>query len=414
MKRINKLALPPSFFKGWQGFLTYLVSILVIAIGEGGYLMLIIAYMENKLFEVNRIGMISAFLSVIEGAACLMIGHYYKGRKPILVTTLFAGMMAVSTFFLFSEPVGTLVWISAGLNGLGMGVVSVVVYVTALENRPDNVNLGLAVGLYTAFIAAGNAIGSVIGGIIVDHAGYAQAFIFCGIAMASTMIIVNISRVKPRKEENTEVNVNGADAQKKTKKENDGSTAGRWKYAIVLTVILATLISVYATLFPIYGLRSGLSMTQIGTLSGAEMMTASIIRPFSGAILARLDVFMVTVIAVIAVATSSALIPVLGLGVGLIVLMILLGLSFGTSRVSGATLVMDGSTSHEQNSKRISYYNTALTMGQVVGPWLGGVTAAAIGISMAMMLIPAGCILVGILSILMLNFVSKKNDGNRS
>jgi hypothetical protein len=78
-----------------------------------------------------------------------------------------------------------------------------------------------------------------------------------------------------------------------------------------------------------------------------------------------------------------------------------MGFSFGLCRVTSATLVLYGQNDPRTTSRRVSYYNTLLTFGQVISPWVSGWVAAILGITFALTVVPSlmlaiylGCIMI--------------------
>jgi MFS family permease len=138
---------------------------------------------------------------------------------------------------------------------------------------------------------------------------------------------------------------------------------------------------IFDTLFPIYGLRAGLTFTLVGTLAGLKMFLAAIVRPFSGAIMARLNAIRLNNWSLAGLAAATVLTPVVGVGFGLTALVCLMGLGFGTVRVTSAAITLFGQNDPKLTSQRSSIYNTALSVGQIIGPWVSGLVAGVIGLS---------------------------------
>jgi MFS family permease len=65
-----------------------------------------------------------------------------------------------------------------------------------------------------------------------------------------------------------------------------------------------------------------------------------------------------------------------------------MGLGFGTVRVTSATITLFGQNDPKLTRQRSGIYNTALSIGQIIGPWVGGLAAGLIGLSATLIGLP--------------------------
>jgi cyanate permease len=386
----NTSKLPATERTLWKEFLAGLASIFVMALGQGTFLILMVAFLEHRQVPVAENGLIKAFLSLVEGTVCLVGGFIYRGRYTRRIMTAALGLMAAGSFVYALQSLTRLIWLGTALNGVGIGVMIVILYVATLERRPSSMHLGLATGLYTACIAGGNALGETLSGIITDNFGFGASFSFAGAAMLAVVVLVFLM--------GSQVNYAGNEHSAAPDKSVSGTstapapaTAGSevWMLAIVAGFIMSGVNAVFDTLFPIYGLRAGLTFTVVGSLAGLKMLLAAVIRPFSGAILARLDAVRLNNWSLAALSAATVVTPLAGTGAGLTGLVCLMGLAFGTVRVTTATLALYGQNDPRLTSRRSSLYNTVLSVGQIIGPWASGLVAAALGLSVALIGLPA-------------------------
>lgn len=386
----------------WQGFIAGLTGIFFMAVGQGAFLILVVAYLEYRQVAVAEIGSAMAFLSIIEGISCLAVGHFYRGRHIrvfIIIATL---VMSASAWLFSAQPVGLLVWAAIFINGLGIGAMTVLQYVATLERRPQPLHLGLAVGLYTAGIAAGNGLGAMFSGMLTDAYGFGVSFQFS----ALSIIVVALVALALGKETGQPLSYPAEEEKAPAGSATGGKPVGNgkgwvWILSLFSAISMGGVIAVFSTLFPIYALRAGLPFALVGTLSGLKMILAAVIRPFSGAILARVDVFKLTNWSLSSLAATTIALPFVGMGAGLTGLIAVMGLMFGTCRVTTATLVLHGQDDPRLTSRRISYYNSSLTFGQIIGPWLSGLLAAWLGLTTAIVILPAGFLVVYLLALLL-------------
>lgn len=133
--------------------------------------------------------------------------------------------------------------------------------------------------------------------------------------------------------------------------------------------------------FPLHGLAIGLTLSQIGVLSGVHATLASVIRFGAGTLFNRAPVRAVIGMPALAVASGVA---VLGLTQDFAVLLGLLaavGLARGVLRVASGALVMEAAGPSSRDRGRASgVYLAGLDLGNAVGPLLGGAVADAAGV----------------------------------
>lgn len=379
-------------------------TMLFYAIGGGGFLLLIVGYLEKHSVPVTEIGSVMSLLSIVEGVVCLLVGYLYRGKwtHEILICGLvFNGS---SSLLLSFQPVGVMVWVSAALNGAGFGIFTVIMYVAALQRRPSSLNLGLAVGLYTACIAGGNGLGALAVGWMTDGYGFTVSFSFCVVCYLAALLGLLVLSRKPIPQSGPPPTVAAG---------QPGRAAGitpAWILALLTAFLLSSTNTVFDILFPVYALRAGMSFALVGSVSGIKMVLAALVRPFTGVMMARWNPIYLNHGSLAGLALGTALIPISGMGLGLVAVVAILGVMFGSVRTTSATLVVKDENNPQVVSWRISYYNTCLTLGQTVSPWFIGWIADQVEVRTAIMVIPLGILgLFGVSSILLPQLVSRWN-----
>ena len=175
-----------------------------------------------------------------------------------------------------------------------------------------------------------------------------------------------------------------------------------WLFGIVGGFAMSSIIVVFDTLFPVYALRQGLTLSMIGLLSGLKMVLAAIIRPFSGQILAHISAVKITHWSMGGLTLSALILPFAGIGAGLFLIIGMMGLSFGASRVTTAALALDGSFDSDLVSRRISVYTVTLSIAQSIGPFIAGWVAYWFDVPIAIAGIPVVVILLYAASLLVI------------
>jgi MFS family permease len=369
----------------WKEFIISLMAIFFMATGTGAYLLLMVLYLEHLGFSVSTIGSLKSLLSITEGVVVILIMLFFHGKhtRPIL---LFAILMQITGILLYAyQPQNWLIWLATFLTGVGLGFLLIILFALPMQKRPGHVHMGLAVGLYTALIAAGNALGSYIGGWSAGHIGYEWSFGIAAAFMAAVFICVLVI-----------TDVHRVETSILVYEKLDGSETGplpkaniNWRIGVVAGFALASMSVVYETIFPVFALRVlAVTTTFVGSLAAIELVMAAIIRPLMGMALRRVKSNQMTIISLAAQALFLCLIPLIGSTFLLPVTIAMMGLSFGIGRVSSETLSMEGVSDAQSISKRLSSYRLAMIVGQTLSPLACGWAADHWGYQNAMIILP--------------------------
>ncbi len=381
----------------YRYFLICLLCVLFMGIGDGGFLVIVVGYLESQDLSLSLIGFIMAFLSTIEGISNILTGFLYQGYHEKRLIQVGALLVSISCFLFVTEPEGLFIWLAIAVNSVGVGILTVMIYTTAQKHLPKNTSTGFAVGLYTSSIALGMAIGSPMVGYLTDTYGYPTAFAVCGIMILG--IILSASRLPPS------VNIGQMPLPSPIAfhKLREIFNLKLINTPVVLigmatAFTMASSISIFSTYFPLYGLSSGLTYTTIGAMMGLENFLAGIIRPFCGYIITSDTTGKINAAGVISLTLAITLMPFSGMLWGLTLLVALVGFAFGVSRVTSMTLVVEGEKIPSDISKRLSLYNALMTIGHIIGPIIAGVVAGRFGIPMALAIVPGSLFSVYIIA----------------
>ena len=372
----------------YKYFIACLASIFFLGVGEGGFLIIVVGYLEEMSLALALIGATMAFFSLVEGISNLLVGFLYRGINEKKIIRFAVIMQAAGCFLFAFQPTGATIWLAVILNASGLGVITVMVFTTAQLYIPPNSRMGLVVGLYTSSIALGMAVGSPLVGYLTDTFGFPVAFAACSLLILS--IILPISTL-PNKQHSAQ------DAVKPSPLFNHLKQSLNFKklnQPEVLTGMLsafamASSITIFHTLFPIYSLRAGLTYTTIGSLMGLKDIAAGVIRPLIGLRIASSSVNTYNSVGLALLTLAIFSVPFTGLGWGLYLAVGVIVLAFGSSRVTSMTLVMEGQQKPSETSQRISLYNAMMTSGHIIGPGIGGILAGWLGISLTISAVPA-------------------------
>jgi MFS family permease len=142
------------------------------------------------------------------------------------------------------------------------------------------------------------------------------------------------------------------------------------------------------TFFPIYGLAIGLSLTQIGVLTGIHGAVAAAVRIGSGVVFSRISYAGALPLMVLVSGLAVAGLSMVRVFAALAVAWALIGLARGLLRVASGALVMDvAGDSDAERGAASGVYLAGLDLGKVLGPPLGGAGAELVGIQTTFLLI---------------------------
>jgi MFS family permease len=359
-------------------FVLFLAS-LVFTMGDGSIQILISPHLQAKGVSAPLIGPIVGAYSVASLCFRFITGAVYRADRIRYLIPGGCLLQAASFVLLANSEAPTLLTIATMLNGTGFAIASTGGMAAVMELRPAS-NAGILMGWYTGCISAGYAASGFLGGLAGDLLGIQTAITTlaalpvlaaCGLAMA-------VWRIEP----------SGGNADKA---DDPKATGGRLRglrdvhpfvlLAFFCALHINLLSGVLHTFFPLYGLAIGLSLTQIGSLSGMSSAVGSAIRFASPALFKRVSyralLPWMVILGGLAVAglTISTVFIVLAVG------WIGIGASRAVLRVSSAALVMDASSAGSDRGRGAAsaLYMSGLDLGKIIGPVAGGFSVEALG-----------------------------------
>lgn len=360
-----------------------LITSMMFTLGDGSVQILLSPHLQAHGLTDAVIGPVVAAYSVTALVFRFVAGSAYRAHR---VRRLVAGGCVLQSLAFFgianaSHPIVFAVLV--GVNGIGFAVASTGGLAAVMEMRKGG-NAGAIMGWYTGCIGLGYSAASFTGGFIGDLLGLQTAITVLGGVPLVAAIGFGIalrgagaaSDVNPGARE-TDQRVRPSP---RTLLRNVRAVGPMVFLAFLCGLHINLLSGVLITYFPLYGLAIGLSLTQIGILTGLHSLIGGGVR-----FLAPL---------IFKVVSYRAVLPwMVGLGslataalVGSPVYWFLaaawsaIGLSRGILRVSSSALVMDfGSQTERQRGVASGVYMSGLDIGRIVGPVLGGVVSQAYG-----------------------------------
>ena len=352
----------------------------VLTLGEGSFLVLVSPYLDERGLGAGLIGTVVSVYGIASLITRLPAGVLYRTERGALLVA--GGCVMSSLAFALIPLTGDPLVLSAliGLDGMGFAVATTGVLAALMERRPPDSRAGSVMGWYTGGVGAGYAVAGFLGGVAGDALGVSTAIlVLAAIPLVAALLLTAAIKFAPL--------VAPADAAA----EIVGGALARIKefarapvlvwLAFFVTLYINLISGVLFTFFPIYGLAIGLSLTQIGLLAGIHGAIAAAIRFASGFIFkwisyqSALPVMVVlSGIAVVFLGSVEVFVVLAGAWAAI-------GLARGVLRVASGALVLDATgSSNSQRGASSAIYLAGLDLGKVIGPLIGGASAALVGL----------------------------------
>ena len=320
------------------------------------------------------IGAIVAAGSVASLATRIPAGNAFRPERVtalVLIGSLCAAIGCVALPLVSGSAALALL---SAVQGGGFALATTIGMAALIERRHPATTAGSLMGWYTGSIGAGYALAGFAGGALADAIGLGGA----RAAAAAPALAAGARNGWARRR----LPIHRQDR-------DDVPPPRGWVRGLPPGVWLGASVAVYINVvngglnafFPLYGLAIGLTLTQIGALSGVHATLASAIRFGGGTLLGRVSTRRTVVTTVLVIACGVSLLAATRRFGPLLALLAAVGLARGVLRVVSGAIVMDAAGPSSRHRGRASgVYLAGLDLGNAVGPFLGGVVSEAAGI----------------------------------
>jgi len=351
------------------------VASLVLTLGDGSVQLLLGPFLQERGILPTGIGPIVAGYSVASLIARLLTGFFYR---PELVRFLVpAGCLLQSASFLVLARTDSVILYAAAVatNGFGFAVASTGGLAAVMELRPRS-NAGSLMGWYTGFIGAGYALANIVGGIVGDVLGLTRAVTALALlpVLAATGLAFALRRIGTFSEASA---VKGPSGRIRLAAFRHISPLVWLAFMCALHINLLS--GVLLAFFPLFALSIGLTLTQVGALTGLSSGVSSIFRFLSPTLFSRVSYRPFIPWMVIVGGLATAGLALSRAYAALAIFWIAIGLSRAVLRVSSAALVMDSATEGRDRGAASGVYLSGLDIGKMIGPVIGGFTVSSLG-----------------------------------
>jgi predicted MFS family arabinose efflux permease len=333
-----------------------------------------------------------------------MVYRHNRARSLISIAVLAMGI----TNYLYSLAQNSLAFaVVHALNGFAYGAVTTLYMAFYVDSLAPDENRSHAIGYYVGTLALGYSTGNFFGGLTADHLGYGPTF---QIAAFLSLVPVALLRFlhRPNSQE-----LKKTEAKPKTKLTSRESLRALLEPELGTVVIVALFLNLLhqmgGVFISLYGLAVGMSLTQIGLVRAAYAGCNAVTRPISGHVVNKLGH---RGLSYTGIPLQSALLMLIPLFTGfgaILVVYVLSGLMRAIVVVANAVgLVQDVDENKVQRGLASGIYNAAGDLGNILGPFLGGLIAQAAGIGGVFVIGSLGSTLLFLLAVWAVKLVHRR------
>jgi predicted MFS family arabinose efflux permease len=261
---------------------------------------------------------------------------------------------------------------------------------------------GSVMGWFTSALSLGHALGGMTSAYIADIYGYPTAFF-----TIAALPLLTICFLIPLTVSHRSAPLPQPEAAKKDAQTRRFAMLAQLKrlgptvlWAALLAFYLNFLTDVLSTLFPLFALGLGISLSSIGFLKGINSIFGTATRLFSGMIFVWMDYRKVNGVALVLIAVAVIAVPSAAKIPAFVVIFSLFGICRALLRVSSSAVVVDEMKESTNGSGLASgVYHAGLDLGVLTAPVASGFFAEAFGIPAAFRFLPI--LLLGIMGSLL-------------
>lgn len=350
----------------------------VFTLGDGSVQLLLAPHLQFQGVAPSVIGPIVAAYSGAALAGRFVTGAAYRASRIRWLVPLGCLLQAASFLVLAGAVSPFVLAVATATNGMGFAIASTGGLAAVMELRPG-ANAGALMGWYTGCIGAGYALANFAGGLAGDLLGTNRAITVLAALPVAAALGLGAATWRL-------VGRGGVDGEADTPKASALSLGGLrsmspyvW-LAFFCALHINLLSGVLLTFFPLFALSIGLSLTQVGTLTGTSSAVSSALRFATPAIFRRVPYRRFLPWMVVGGSLAAAALTISRLYLVLALAWIVLGVSRAILRVASAALVMDAAPAGDRARGAASgIYMAGLDVGKIIGPLAGGVAVGRLG-----------------------------------
>ena len=356
-----------------------LVPMVGVSIQANSASTLIPPYLDDLRIPVAAIGTLISLGPILALTSRLPMGMVYHQTYARTLISMAILAMGV-TNYLYSLATDALTFaVVHALNGFAYGAVTTVYMAFFVDSLDPGENRNHAIGYYVGSLAMGYSTGNFFGGLIADYWGYAATFqlgAFLSLVAVGLLWLLHHSGTGASK-------AKGKGAAKLTSRESLKALMEPELATVVIVALFLNLLHQMGGVFiSLYGLAVGLSLTQIGIIRAAYAGCNAVTRPISGHVVNKLGHRGLSYFGLPLQSLILMLVPLFtGFGAILFVYVASGFLRAVVIVANAVGLVQDVPEARVRRGLASGVYNAAGDVGNILGPFIGGMIAHATGIA---------------------------------
>jgi predicted MFS family arabinose efflux permease len=337
-------------------------------------------YLDDMRIPVAAIGTLISLGPVLALASRLPMGmvyHQARARKSLLVAILAMGV----TNYLYSLATNSFAFaIVQALNGFAYGAVTTLYMAFFVDSLDADENRNHAIGYYVGSLAMGYSTGNFFGGLIADYWGYAATF---QLGALLSLVAGSLLWLLHGPSDTGASKAKSKEGGKLTPRDSLKALMEPELATVVIVALFLNLLHQMGGVFiSLYGLGVGLSLTQIGIIRAAYAGCNAVTRPISGHVVNKIGHRGLSYFGLPLQSLILMLVPLFtGFG-SILFVYVASGFLRAVVIVANAVgLVQDVPEARVRRGLASGVYNAAGDVGNILGPFIGGVIAHATGIA---------------------------------
>ena len=348
--------------------------ILLLSVGEGGARFLSPVYLSDNGIDVGSIGLSLSMFGVAALGARFVIGSAFSASRVRLTIAASAAASTLSLLAItWTESIAVFT-VLISIHGFGWGVLATVLLTLVIRGKEKGRTTAV-MGWYVGVEGIGRTGSPVLAGILGGALGPAPAMrihtlLLFATAMGGVLLVRDAPPPEPQSDDTS---------AKPT------FNVARFRHvplaawvAALTGFYLNTTNAVLNTFFALLGLSLGFTLTQIGTLAGSRSAVSALIRFVAHKAFKLMSFRTLFAPLYLINAASAALIGVVTFYPVQFLLWMPNGASRGLLRVGSMGKAMEDS-SEDSASATAALIGAGYDVGRIIGPAVGGLVAAAVG-----------------------------------
>jgi DHA1 family multidrug resistance protein-like MFS transporter len=354
--------------------LKLLVPIVAITVQSNSASTVIPPFLHDLRIPMAAMGSLISLGPVLALASRLPVGMAYERNRARWLISIAVLAMGITNYFYSFVQNSLAFGVVHAFNGFAYGAVTTLYMAFYVDSLAPDENRNHAMGYYVGTLALGYSTGNLFGGLMADHLGY--GFTFQAAALLSLVPVALLWFLHgPGRQRNgpatpkPKANLTAKDSLK-------ALVEPELATVVIVALFLNLLHQMSGVFISLYGLAVGMTLTQVGVVRAAYAGCNAVTRPISGHVVNK---FGHRGLSYLGIPLQSAILMLIPLFTGfatILAVYVLSGVMRAIVIVANAVgLVQDVDENKVQRGVASGIYNAAGDLGNILGPFIGGLIA---------------------------------------